>query len=98
MLYPGRILIPGHLGQVLRFPYEHSGEREIDWIPNPLPDRKLMSIDDILIDVGTNYITHMVIYLDYEMMPELGVVCPQATHLRIISIQSRDSIERYVLI
>ena len=79
--------------------YRHSGEEEIDKIP-VLPDRKLMSIDDILtIDVGTNYITHMRINLWGEMMmPQLGVVCPQATHLKIVGIESGDSIKRYVLI
>ena len=74
--------------------YRHSGEEEIDEIPD-FPDRKIVEdVGEITTDIGDNYITHM--STRGNIPPTLSTVAPQLTHLRIEYFSDSSQLERYV--
>ena len=74
--------------------YRHSGEEEIDKIPD-FSDRKIVEdVGEITRDIGDNYITHMSI--EGNILPTLSTVAPQLTHLHIEELSDNSQLERYV--
>jgi len=77
--------------------YRHSGENEIPELSpfqtmcnsssnmKPVKDYRV-----ILQDIGSNYITHMYVGVT-GVAPNLGVICPRVTHLRICMFTGSDN-------
>ena len=76
--------------------YRHSGEEEIDKIPDIeiIQYKRIEDVGEITTDIGDNYITHMSI--TGNILPTLSTVAPQLTYLRIQQLSDSSQLERYV--
>ena len=76
--------------------YRHSGEQEIDKIPDISIGqyKRVEDVGEITTDIGNNYITHMSIR--GNIPPTLSTVAPQLTHLQIRDLYDSSQLERYV--
>ena len=74
--------------------YRHSGEKEIDRIPQSADLKIVEDVGEITTDIGDNYITHMSI--TGKIPPTLSTVAPQLTHLKIRDLYDSSQLERYV--
>ena len=76
--------------------YRHSGEEEIDEIPDlNINQYKIFEdVGKITRKIGDNYITHM--SMIEKILPTLSTVAPQLTHLRIEDLFDSSQLERYV--
>ena len=74
--------------------YRHSGEKEIDRIPQSADLKIVEDVGEITTDIGDNYITHMSI--TGHILPTLSTVAPQLTHLQIHRLSDNSQLERYV--
>ena len=76
--------------------YRHSGEEEIDEIPDidVIQYKRVEDVGEITTDIGDNYITHM--SMKGKILPALSTVAPQLTHLKIQELYDNSQLERYV--
>lgn len=70
--------------------YRHNGEALIDCIPHHAVTTNT-TVDEILRDVGSHYITHM--YIESSSLPLLTKICPQLEQLKIRALPESDAQE-----
>ena len=74
--------------------YRHTGEPEIEDIPNVCTFRYITHDIEITRDIGNHSITHM--FIRYGVMPSLEVIAPRLTHLRVNDLHPDVQLTRYV--
>ena len=74
--------------------YRHTGEPEIDDIPEYCTFKYIEDDSEIIRDIGNHSITHM--YIENGVIPSLEVVAPRLTHLKIDDITESTQLQRYV--
>lgn len=77
--------------------YRHSGEPEIERIPDfyACNFKTVKSVREIAWSIGNHFITHM--YIRNGDIPDLGQLAPKLTHLRIDGNRNYSPLQRYVL-
>ena len=77
--------------------YRHSGEPEIDGLPDHFEVRHRMFTEtEIVYDISDHYITHMSI--KRGAIPSLDRIAPRLTHLQISYLRDTSQLDRYYLI
>ena len=74
--------------------YRHTGEPEIEDIPDNCTFQYIRDDSEIIRDIGNHSITHM--YIRNGVIPSLEAVAPRLTHLEINSITESTELQRYV--
>ena len=74
--------------------YRHTGEPEIEDIPDYCTFKDIKDDSEIIRDIGSHSITHM--YILNGVIPSLEVVAPRLTHLKIYGITESTQLQRYV--
>ena len=74
--------------------YRHTGEPEIEGIPDYCAFKDIRDNSDIIRDIGSHSITHM--YIGNGVIPSLEVVAPRLTHLKIPDVTESTQLQRYV--
>ena len=84
------------IGRKSRLWYRHTGQPEIDDIPDwwHCTFKTIEDDSEIIRDIGNHSITHM--YIENGVIPSLEVVAPRLTHLKILAITKSTQLQRYV--
>ena len=77
--------------------YRHSGQPEIDKLPNwrDISDLPGQSLAEVKAEVGDNYITHAYMSLPDGLDSSLADILSKVTHLGIHEVVSSTSLHRY---